>query len=57
VLEHIASCTAPLRLQHRVPRCAATSPAKAGSLQNYRSVIQFLGIQEMIRWRPKQRLN
>jgi hypothetical protein len=29
VLEHIASCTAPLRLQHRVPRCAATSPAKA----------------------------
>jgi len=38
-------------------RCARTSPAEAGSLQNYRSVIQFLGIQEMIRWRPKQRLN
>ena len=29
VLEHIASFTAPLRLQHRVPRCAATSPATA----------------------------
>ena len=29
VLEHIAICTAPLRLQHRVPRRAATSPAKA----------------------------
>jgi hypothetical protein len=49
--------TTPLRLRTAPARCAATSPAKAGSLQNYRSVIQFLGIQEMIRWRPKQRLN